>query len=160
MASQKSARQTAAPASRPSSDHSEMPGGATAAKAGIAPVADAGRFSRTEWLADILRERILNGTYAPGERIREIQLRNEFGFSNGPIREAYGELFRRGKYPDVILPMCVLRRMDAVLEPTKEAVLDTKQMLDDARITEQRCSHGSEQRRTRASANTARQNLA
>ena len=44
------------------------------------------------------------------------------------------DLFRRGKYPDVILPMCVLRRMDAVLEPSKQAVLDTKQMLDDARI--------------------------
>jgi type I restriction enzyme M protein len=50
------------------------------------------------------------------------------------------DLFRRGKYPDVILPMCVLRRMDAVLEPTKQAVLDTKQMLDDARITEQRAA--------------------
>jgi hypothetical protein len=36
------------------------------------------------------------------------------------------DLFRRGKYPDVILPMCVIRRMDAVLEPTKQAVLDTK----------------------------------
>jgi type I restriction enzyme M protein len=42
------------------------------------------------------------------------------------------DLFKRGKYPDVILPMCVLRRMDAVL--------DTKQMLDDARITEQRAA--------------------
>jgi len=28
------------------------------------------------------------------------------------------DLFKRGKYPDVILPMCVLRRFDAVLEPT------------------------------------------
>ena len=50
------------------------------------------------------------------------------------------DLFKRGKYPDVILPMCVLRRLDAVLEPTKQAVLDTKQMLDDARITEQRAA--------------------
>ncbi|MFY9388726.1 MAG: class I SAM-dependent DNA methyltransferase [Smithellaceae bacterium] len=48
------------------------------------------------------------------------------------------DLFKRGKYPDVILPMCVIRRMDAVLEPTKQAVLDTKKMLDEARITEQR----------------------
>ena len=47
------------------------------------------------------------------------------------------DLFKRGKYPDVILPMCVIRRMDAVLEPTKRAVLDTKKMLDEARITEQ-----------------------
>jgi len=50
------------------------------------------------------------------------------------------DLFRRGKYPDVILPMCVIRRMDAVLEPTKPAVLDTKQMLDAAGITEQRAA--------------------
>lgn len=48
------------------------------------------------------------------------------------------DLFKRGKYPDVILPMCVLRRLDAVLESTKKTVLDTKEMLDKARITEQR----------------------
>jgi type I restriction enzyme M protein len=48
------------------------------------------------------------------------------------------DLFKRGKYPDVILPMCVLRRLDAVLEPTKKAVLATKEMLDKAGITEQR----------------------
>jgi type I restriction enzyme M protein len=47
------------------------------------------------------------------------------------------DLFKRGKYPDVILPMCVIRRMDAVLEPTKQAVLDSKRMLDEALITEQ-----------------------
>jgi type I restriction enzyme M protein len=50
------------------------------------------------------------------------------------------DLFKRGKYPDVILPMCVIRRMDAVLEPTKQAVLDAKKMLDKARITEQRAA--------------------
>lgn len=50
------------------------------------------------------------------------------------------DLFKRGKYPDVILPMCVIRRMDAVLEPTKKKVLETKTMLDEARITEQRAA--------------------
>jgi type I restriction enzyme M protein len=50
------------------------------------------------------------------------------------------DLFKRGKYPDVILPMCVLRRLDAVLEPTKKVVLDTKKMLDAAGITEQRAA--------------------
>ncbi len=50
------------------------------------------------------------------------------------------DLFKRGKYPDVILPMCVIRRMDAVLEPTKQQVLGTKKMLDEARITEQRAA--------------------
>src|SRR5487761_911410 len=50
------------------------------------------------------------------------------------------DLFKRGKYPDVILPMCVIRRMDAVLEPTKKSALDTKTVLDEARITEQRAA--------------------
>jgi type I restriction enzyme M protein len=50
------------------------------------------------------------------------------------------DLFKRGKYPDVILPMCVIRRMDAVLEPTKKHVLETKAMLDGANITEQRAA--------------------
>jgi len=50
------------------------------------------------------------------------------------------DLFKRGKYPDVILPMCVIRRMDAVLEPTKKQVLETRKMLDDAEITEQRAA--------------------
>jgi type I restriction enzyme M protein len=47
------------------------------------------------------------------------------------------DLFKRGKYADVILPMCVLRRLDAVLEPTKQAVLGAKEMLDSLGITEQ-----------------------
>ncbi|MBZ0070862.1 MAG: type I restriction-modification system subunit M [Gammaproteobacteria bacterium] len=50
------------------------------------------------------------------------------------------DLFKRGKYPDVILPMCVIRRLDAVLEPTKQKVLETKAMLDKAGITEQRAA--------------------
>ncbi|RMH52383.1 MAG: SAM-dependent DNA methyltransferase [Bacteroidetes bacterium] len=47
------------------------------------------------------------------------------------------DLYVRGKYRDVILPMTVLRRLDAVLEPTKQAVLDMKARLDDAGITNQ-----------------------
>jgi type I restriction enzyme M protein len=47
------------------------------------------------------------------------------------------DLFVRGKYRDVILPMTVLRRLDAVLEPTKKAVLDMKASLDKAKITNQ-----------------------
>ena len=47
------------------------------------------------------------------------------------------DLYVRGKYRDVILPMTVLRRLDAVLEPTKQAVLDMKAALDRATITNQ-----------------------
>jgi type I restriction enzyme M protein len=43
----------------------------------------------------------------------------------------------RGKYRDLILPMMVLRRLDAVLESTKQAVLFMKGNLDKAGITNQ-----------------------
>ena len=47
------------------------------------------------------------------------------------------DLYVRGKYRDVILPMTVLRRLDAVLEDTGQAVLDMKGSLDGAGIVEQ-----------------------
>ena len=47
------------------------------------------------------------------------------------------DLYVRGKYRDVILPMAVLRRLDAVLEGSKQAVLDMKAALDDAGVVEQ-----------------------
>ena len=47
------------------------------------------------------------------------------------------DLYVRGKYRDVILPMTVLRRLDAVLEPTKPAVLQMKANLDKAGIANQ-----------------------
>ena len=47
------------------------------------------------------------------------------------------DLYVRGKYRDVILPMTVLRRLDAVLEDSKQAVLDMKATLDAAGVVEQ-----------------------
>ena len=47
------------------------------------------------------------------------------------------DLYMCGKYRDVILPMTVLRRLDAVLEPTKETVLNQKKALVAAGITAQ-----------------------
>jgi type I restriction enzyme M protein len=47
------------------------------------------------------------------------------------------DLYVRGKYRDVILPMTVLRRLDSLLEPTKQAVLDMKASLDKAGIVHQ-----------------------
>jgi type I restriction enzyme M protein len=40
------------------------------------------------------------------------------------------DVYVRGKYRDVILPMTVLRRLDALLTPTHEAVLQQKRELD------------------------------
>ncbi len=50
------------------------------------------------------------------------------------------DLFVRGKYRDVILPMCVIRRLDAVLEATKKEVLETRAKLDKLKITEQQAA--------------------
>jgi type I restriction enzyme M protein len=47
------------------------------------------------------------------------------------------DVYVRGKYRDVILPMTVIRRLDAVLEPTKDAVLKLKDQLDKAKVQNQ-----------------------
>ena len=47
------------------------------------------------------------------------------------------DLYVRGKYRDVILPMTVLRRLDSLLEPSHSAVLEMKTSLDKAKIIHQ-----------------------
>ena len=56
-----------------------------------------------------------------------------WGIADDVLRDVYV----RGKYRDVILPMTVIRRLDAVLEPTKDAVRRMKDQLDRAGITNQ-----------------------
>ncbi len=56
-----------------------------------------------------------------------------WGIADDVLRDVYV----RGKYRDVILPMVVIRRLDAVLEPTKQAVLNMKKSLEAANITNQ-----------------------
>jgi type I restriction enzyme M protein len=47
------------------------------------------------------------------------------------------DLYTRGKYRDVILPMTVLRRLDTVLEPSKKGLLSMKANLEKAGIANQ-----------------------
>ena len=56
-----------------------------------------------------------------------------WGIADDCLRDVYV----RGKYRDVILPMTVIRRLDAVLEDTKQQVMDMKAKLDAAGITNQ-----------------------
>ena len=56
-----------------------------------------------------------------------------WGIADDVLRDHYV----RGKYRDVILPMVVIRRLDALLEPTKPAVLAMKGNLDAAGVTNQ-----------------------
>src|SRR3954463_3208810 len=53
-----------------------------------------------------------------------------WGIADDVLRDVYV----RGKYRDVILPMTVIRRLDAVLEPTKQTVLKLNEQLDHAGI--------------------------
>ena len=56
-----------------------------------------------------------------------------WGIADDCLRDVYV----RGKYRDVILPMTVIRRLDALLEETKPAVLEMKKQLDAAKIDNQ-----------------------
>ena len=62
---------------------------------------------------------------------------NISSFTWGIADDVLRDVYVRGKYRDVILPMTVIRRLDAVLEPTKEAVLRMREQLDAAGITNQ-----------------------
>lgn len=56
-----------------------------------------------------------------------------WGIADDCLRDVYV----RGKYRDVILPMTVIRRLDALLEDTKAEVLEMKKRLDAAQIDNQ-----------------------
>lgn len=56
-----------------------------------------------------------------------------WGIADDCLRDVYV----RGKYRDVILPMTVIRRLDAVLEDSKEEVLKMKATLDEAGVVNQ-----------------------
>ena len=56
-----------------------------------------------------------------------------WGIADDVLRDVYV----RGKYRDVILPMTVIRRLDALLEPGKQDVLAMRDQLDQAGVTHQ-----------------------
>ena len=61
-----------------------------------------------------------------------------WGIADDCLRDVYV----RGKYRDVILPMTVIRRLDAMLEDSKKAVLDMKKswMKPELIISGRRCA--------------------
>jgi type I restriction enzyme M protein len=48
------------------------------------------------------------------------------------------DVFVRGKYRDIILPFTVLRRLDALLVPTKNKVLEANAFLEENKINEKK----------------------
>jgi type I restriction enzyme M protein len=69
--------------------------------------------------------------------VNETQYSKIVSFIWGIADDVLRDLYVRGKYRDVILPMTVLRRLDAVLEPTKQAVIWMKESLDESHIANQ-----------------------
>ena len=72
-----------------------------------------------------------------GQPLQDTQLSQISNFIWNIADTVLRDLYVRGKYRDVILPMTVIRRLDAVLESTKQQVLEEKKWLDEARISDQ-----------------------
>ena len=91
--------------------------------------------------------------------MQDTQLSQISNFIWGVADDLLRDVYVRGKYRDVILPMTVLRRLDAVLEPTKQKVLDEKKWLDDAGIGTEEQAAVLEQAAGQAFYNTSPFNL-
>lgn len=80
-------------------------------------------------------EIILN--YFKGYHMDNLIHNNIVSFIWGIADDCLRDVYSKGKRRDVILPMTVIRRLDIVLEETKQAVLDMKEKMDSAGIKEQ-----------------------
>ena len=66
------------------------------------------------------------------------QIHNQIvSFIWGIADDCLRDVYVRGKYRDVILPMTVIRRLDAMLEDKKEAILTMKKTLDESGVDNQ-----------------------
>ena len=83
---------------------------------------------------------LLNGQYVSkgnNKNMDQSQLKWVADFIWNIADDRLRDVYVRGKYRDVILPFTVLRRLDAVLESTKQAVLERKKFLDTHKVAEQ-----------------------
>lgn len=80
-------------------------------------------------------EIILN--YFKGYHMDNLIHNNIVSFIWGIADDCLRDVYSKGKRRDVILPMTVIRRLDIVLEETKQDVLAMKEQMDSAGIKEQ-----------------------
>lgn len=80
-------------------------------------------------------EIILN--YFKGYHMDNLIYNNIVSFIWGIADDCLRDVYSKGKRRDVILPMTVIRRLDIVLEETKQDVLAMKEQMDSAGIKEQ-----------------------
>ena len=88
-----------------------------------------GRAGKTESASVTPKPRMMSSPPASDSTLHWIA-----NFIWGIADDVLRDLYVRGKYRDVILPMTVLRRLDSLLEPTKPAVLELKASLEKAGV--------------------------
>ena len=69
--------------------------------------------------------------------MEQAQYSRLFSFLWNIANDVLVHAFEKGKYKDIIMPMLVLRRIDVLLEPTKDKVLERKEQLDKFGVTNQ-----------------------
>lgn len=69
--------------------------------------------------------------------MEQAQYSKLFSFLWNIANDVLVHAFEKGKYKDIIMPMLVLRRIDVLLEPTKDKVLEHKEQLDKFGVTNQ-----------------------
>lgn len=111
----------AAPANGSRAALSRIGGAADPPAAPVPALAEPLTRSLPEQIAARLVERVLAGTYVPGERIREEALASEFGVSRGPVREALRLLENDGL-------ITILARRGAMV--TKLSVAEVRELFE------------------------------
>ena len=98
------------------------------------------RSNLREQIQDVLLQRIVEGTYQPGERIVETRIAQELGVSQGPVREALRDLEQLGCVVHEPFRGCSVRAFSAeeLLEafPVRAALEALAARLAAERITE------------------------
>ena len=62
--------------------------------------------------------------------MNQSQYNQLFSFLWNIANDVLVQAFEKGKYKEIIMPMLVLRRLDILLEPTKEQVLERKALFE------------------------------
>src|SRR5918993_1091601 len=86
---------------------------------------------------DIHDEQCVVGWEGDYSFMEQPQLNWIAAFIWGVADDVLRDVYVRGKYRDLILPMTVIRRLDALLEPSKREVLEMQQTLDEAGVVHQ-----------------------
>ena len=68
--------------------------------------------------------------------MNQSQYNQLFSFIWNIANDVLVHAFEKGDYKKIILPFMVLRRIDVLLEPTKEAVLQKKEFCDSHNLTD------------------------